>query len=230
MSARNDHPFNQNIILWCEVGLSNTLTIHKKSLYTVFDLLGDVGGLLDLFTLFVAFFLQKYNHSLFLFNATNNMFTFSTSGNSNSPPDTFSSFLFQYFCSCLPTFESNSQIKQPLEDSIGQDTVIKLSGLADEQTGSLNLNSPAEAISFCEEKISEELDVFKLLLKLHQLELLIKDESFLNFELRDRLNGVGRRVPVGGGGDREREGKREHFGVVQEKRDRNSMISLVNNL
>ena len=155
MSARNDHPFNQNIILWCEVGLSNTLTIHKKSLYTVFDLLGDVGGLLDLFTLFVAFFLSKYNHSLFIFNAANNMFNFSTRDNSNSPPETFPSFLFQSFCSCLPTCGSNSKIKQPPDDSIDQDAAIRHSDHANEQTRSLNLKSPAEAISFCEEKITE---------------------------------------------------------------------------
>ena len=74
---------------------------HKKSLYTVYDLLGDVGGLLDLFTLFMAFFLTKYNYSLFLYNSIHEMFTFPSSPSSNEPLQYFSTFLYQSICSCL---------------------------------------------------------------------------------------------------------------------------------
>ena len=35
-----------------ELSLEDTKMVYEKSLYTVFDLLGDVGGLLDLFVIF----------------------------------------------------------------------------------------------------------------------------------------------------------------------------------
>ena len=37
-----------------ELNLHDTMITHEKSIYNVFDLLGDVGGLLDLFIFVLA--------------------------------------------------------------------------------------------------------------------------------------------------------------------------------
>ena len=194
MSSRNDQPLNQNIIVWCQVNLSSVQTIHKKSLYSVYDLLGDVGGLFNLFTIFVAFIMTKYNYSLFLFNATNHLRTFTTTevDTSNDPPASFNSFLFESFCSCLSNRGSSGKINQQSGETIGRDAVNQISNYTDRATEPRELRSPADAISYCEDKITEHLDVFNMLNKLIQLELMIKDDSIFTFELRDRLNGLGR--------------------------------------
>ena len=51
------------------IQLHDTKMIHEKSMYGVFDLLGDVGGLRDLLFIILAIFFERYNGSLFLFKS-----------------------------------------------------------------------------------------------------------------------------------------------------------------
>ena len=57
------------------IDLYETHIVHEKSLYNLFDLLGDVGGLLDLFILVFSLLLSRYNESLFLFNQIQSLHT-----------------------------------------------------------------------------------------------------------------------------------------------------------
>ena len=50
------------------------MVTHERSLFTIFDLLGSVGGLLDLLILVFAFFLEPYNYTLFLYNSIGKVF------------------------------------------------------------------------------------------------------------------------------------------------------------
>ena len=63
------YPGANGLIMKMSISLHETYMIHEKSLYGVFDLLADVGGLLDLFIVLLAILFERYNTSLFLFNA-----------------------------------------------------------------------------------------------------------------------------------------------------------------
>lgn len=54
--------------------LEKTVVFHQKSFYTVFDLLGDMGGLLDIAILLFAFFLEPYNQAIFHYNTFNRIY------------------------------------------------------------------------------------------------------------------------------------------------------------
>ena len=54
--------------------LHDTQIIHEKAMYSVFDLLADVGGLLDIFVVAFAIIIQRYNSSLFLFNVIKKLY------------------------------------------------------------------------------------------------------------------------------------------------------------
>ena len=54
-------PWNKGLITHMLIDLHDTIVTHEKSIYNIFDLFGDVGGLLDLFLIFFTFFFQPYN-------------------------------------------------------------------------------------------------------------------------------------------------------------------------
>ena len=70
----NKNERTRNIILGIGLTLHDTKMVYEKSLYKVFDLLGDVGGLLDLFMTFFSIVLSRYNYQLFLFTSINVLF------------------------------------------------------------------------------------------------------------------------------------------------------------
>ena len=87
--------------------LHDTKMVYEKSLYKVFDLLGDVGGLLDLFMTFFSIVLSRYNYQLFLFTSINVLFKTVESF------DSFSSFLcLQTFCSFKKSAKKALTIKK----------------------------------------------------------------------------------------------------------------------
>ena len=47
----------------------------------------------------------------------------------------------------------------------------------------------------CEDKMDKELNIHRLIIKLRQLKMLIKDDSIVNFELRDKLDKL-KTIPV----------------------------------
>ena len=54
--------------------MSEVLVSQEKSLYTFFDLLSDVGGLMNMLVTVFSIILGPYNHSLFLFNTITKLF------------------------------------------------------------------------------------------------------------------------------------------------------------
>ena len=50
-----------------ELTLSDSQIVHEKSMFAILDLLGAVGGLLDIFMALFAIFFNRYNSSLSLF-------------------------------------------------------------------------------------------------------------------------------------------------------------------
>ena len=71
---RTQRDIDQNLFFWTEIQMSQTKISQEKSLYTFFDLLSDVGGLLNLIITLFAMFMQPYNHSLFLYNSLAQLF------------------------------------------------------------------------------------------------------------------------------------------------------------
>ena len=59
-----------------EIALKNSIKKHELSLYSIYDLLGDVGGLLDLLLIAFAVFVGPYNQQLLNFNVIKGLFKF----------------------------------------------------------------------------------------------------------------------------------------------------------
>ena len=59
-----------------EIALKNSIKKHELSLYSIYDLLGDVGGLLDLLLIAFAVFAGPYNQQLLNFNVIKGLFKF----------------------------------------------------------------------------------------------------------------------------------------------------------
>ena len=54
--------------------LSQSTISHQKSIYGFLDLIGDMGGLLDILTLFFAIFLRPYNTAIFNFTSIDKLY------------------------------------------------------------------------------------------------------------------------------------------------------------
>ena len=55
---------DNNLIFRLELDLHDTYMTHEKSMFNIFDLLADVGGLLDLFLIICAIALKPFNSYL----------------------------------------------------------------------------------------------------------------------------------------------------------------------
>ena len=109
--------------------------VHEKSLYKVYDLLGDVGGLLDLFFILFSIVLSRFNYQLFLFESINELFQTSESFTS------FSNFVSLQFSSCFGKSEQVEIIdkcEQKLEQELNINHILlklrQLDVLITEQT------------------------------------------------------------------------------------------------
>ena len=67
-------PFDKGVIMHMLIDLDNTQTIHEKSMYGVFDVLSDVGGLFDIFVILFALFIGRYNGSLYLYDSIKTLY------------------------------------------------------------------------------------------------------------------------------------------------------------
>ena len=47
---------------------------HEMSMFTVFDLMADVGGLLDILTIILGFFIIPFNNTVFLHKTLNELY------------------------------------------------------------------------------------------------------------------------------------------------------------
>ena len=79
------------------INLYDTKIVHEKSMYGVFDLLADVGGLGDIFFVAFAFILSRYNNSLFLFNSINKLYQI------KNPVTSFAKFICFHNFGCFRT-------------------------------------------------------------------------------------------------------------------------------
>ena len=71
--------------------LDERKVVHERSLFTVFDLLSNIGELADLSFIIFALALKPYNYCLFLFESLHELFT-TEQLNTKS----FINFLFMY--------------------------------------------------------------------------------------------------------------------------------------
>ena len=65
---------SNSTIMQATFRLSSNSVKHEMSMFTVFDLMGDVGGLLDIFTLILGFLMIPFNHTLFLHKTLNKLY------------------------------------------------------------------------------------------------------------------------------------------------------------
>ena len=67
--------------------LVKTMMNHQRSLYGILDLLGDMGGLIDIIIIVLQIFFTRYNRALYLFNAFQDLYKM------NITLDSFPNFL-----------------------------------------------------------------------------------------------------------------------------------------
>ena len=63
-----EKPYTDNIYFSAEVFIDETVIYHSRSIYGLLDLFGDIGGVLQVLQIFLAFFIVPYNESAFIFN------------------------------------------------------------------------------------------------------------------------------------------------------------------
>ena len=82
------------MIFWSRFKVSTKSITHEQSKYNVFDIFGDVGGLLELTMLFFGLFIRPYNYTVFLFNSIQELFK------TPMPLDSYLHFLCVYKFGC----------------------------------------------------------------------------------------------------------------------------------
>ena len=56
------------------INLADSMQTIEKNKFTIVDLLGDIGGLLDLLIRIIGLILSPYNSTLYLFHSINYLF------------------------------------------------------------------------------------------------------------------------------------------------------------
>ena len=90
-------------------------------MYGYFDLLGDVGGLLDIFIIILAIFFDRYNSSTFLFNTIYKLYEV------QKPIQGFAKFFCLHNFSCFRKSENSEIIKkceETLEKELNVDNLL----------------------------------------------------------------------------------------------------------
>ena len=95
---------NSLYIMWMTIDLHPTIVTQEKSLFNVYDLFGDVGGLLDLLLIIIAIAFKPYNSMLFSFNSIQELFTL------QQPETSFTRFIQQKLLSLCKQSEQSKII------------------------------------------------------------------------------------------------------------------------
>ena len=104
------------------IRLHDTQIIHEKSMYSVFDLLADVGGLLDIFIVVFSIIIQRYNSSLFLFNVIKKLYLLK-----EPITDSFAEFFYIHNFGCCSKSESKDIIdlcEETLEKELDSNNLL----------------------------------------------------------------------------------------------------------
>jgi len=83
---KDAHDEDYPSIVYVRFELSKHEQFFKRKVYTLFDMIGDIGALRDGLILFLGFFLNSYSESHFLNSILENLFTVKNSDESPSIP------------------------------------------------------------------------------------------------------------------------------------------------
>ena len=74
----NDFYFNPNILYSAQIFLDDIIIEHSRSIYGIIDFLGDIGGILEILSMFVHFFIFNYAVHKFIQTAARKIFQVQT--------------------------------------------------------------------------------------------------------------------------------------------------------